>query len=166
MHVLSELISCLIQHWLYNLHEKTKINSSYLYIAKFLLYHIQQYMAIKILHIFGRSITSSNSMDADKMASVYVMHSRGGSNPRCLKDIVNRQTAQHVHTFTFRKTRGSDKNQSKTFLWYDMDCIQKDASNTSFTVACVFISAVTFLLSRCLAMVEKYTHRCTDDGRD
>jgi hypothetical protein len=34
------------------------------------------------------------------------------------------------------------------FLWYDTDCIENDESNNASVVACVFVAAVRFLLSR------------------
>jgi hypothetical protein len=37
-----------------------------------------------------------------------------------------------------------------------------DSSNNSSTVACVFVAAVTFLQSRCLATIGEYTYRHTD----
>jgi hypothetical protein len=40
------------------------------------------------------------------------------------------------------------------FPWYDTDHIENDASNNSFIVACVFLTAVTFLTSSCLAMIQ------------
>jgi hypothetical protein len=42
-----------------------------------------------------------------------------------------------------------------------MDCIENDASNISSVVASVFVAAVTFLQSRCLAMIgiQIQTHR-------
>jgi hypothetical protein len=39
------------------------------------------------------------------------------------------------------------------FSWYDTGHIENDASNNSSIVACVFITAVTFLPSRCLATI-------------
>jgi hypothetical protein len=39
------------------------------------------------------------------------------------------------------------------FHWYDKDHTQKEASNNSSVVACVFVTAVTFLPSRCLAAI-------------
>jgi hypothetical protein len=39
------------------------------------------------------------------------------------------------------------------FPWYDMDCIENDVSNNSSIVACVFVTAVTFLPSRCLVKI-------------
>jgi hypothetical protein len=48
------------------------------------------------------------------------------------------------------------------FPWYDMDRIESDVSNHSSIVACVFVTAVTFLPSRCLAMIGGYTYRHTD----
>jgi hypothetical protein len=39
------------------------------------------------------------------------------------------------------------------FLWYDTGHIENDASNNSFIVACVFVTAVTFLPRRCLATI-------------
>jgi hypothetical protein len=39
------------------------------------------------------------------------------------------------------------------FPWYDTRHIENDASNNSFVVACAFVTAVTFLRSRCLATI-------------
>jgi hypothetical protein len=39
-----------------------------------------------------------------------------------------------------------------------MDRIENDASNISSIVACVFVAAVTFLPSRCLATIGGYTY--------
>jgi hypothetical protein len=39
------------------------------------------------------------------------------------------------------------------FPWYDTDHIENDASNNSSVVAYVFVTAVTFQLSRCLAAI-------------
>jgi hypothetical protein len=39
------------------------------------------------------------------------------------------------------------------FPWYDTGHIENHASNNSYIVACVFVAAVTFLPSRCLAMI-------------
>jgi hypothetical protein len=36
------------------------------------------------------------------------------------------------------------------FSWYDMRRIENDVYNNSSIVACVFVTAVTFLSSRCL----------------
>jgi hypothetical protein len=49
------------------------------------------------------------------------------------------------------------------FPWYDTGHIENDASNDSSIVACVFVAAVTFLPSRCLATVgiHKPTHTQT-----
>jgi hypothetical protein len=44
------------------------------------------------------------------------------------------------------------------FPWYDMGHIENDGSNNSSIIACVFVIAVTFLPSRCLAMIGGYTH--------
>jgi hypothetical protein len=39
------------------------------------------------------------------------------------------------------------------FPWYDTGHSENDASNNSSIVACVFVTAVTFLPSRCLATI-------------
>jgi hypothetical protein len=39
------------------------------------------------------------------------------------------------------------------FPWYDTDRIENGVSNKSSIVACVFVTAVTFLPSRCLATI-------------
>jgi hypothetical protein len=39
------------------------------------------------------------------------------------------------------------------FPWYDKGQIENDASNNSSVVACLFVTAVTFLPSRCLAII-------------
>jgi hypothetical protein len=51
------------------------------------------------------------------------------------------------------KKSSSGKNLLTTFLWYDTDRIENDASNNYFIVACVFVAAVAFLPSRCLATI-------------
>jgi hypothetical protein len=43
------------------------------------------------------------------------------------------------------------------FPWYDTGHIDNDESNNSFIVACVFVTAVTFLPCRCLATIGGYT---------
>jgi hypothetical protein len=45
------------------------------------------------------------------------------------------------------------------FPWYDTDHIENDTSNNSSSVACVFVTAVTFLPSRCLAMIGGFLPR-------
>jgi hypothetical protein len=42
------------------------------------------------------------------------------------------------------------------FPWYVTDCLKNDASNNSYISACVFVDAVTFLSSRCLAMIGRF----------
>jgi hypothetical protein len=42
------------------------------------------------------------------------------------------------------------------FPWYDTGHIENGASNNSSIVACVFVTAVTFLPSRCLATIEGF----------
>jgi hypothetical protein len=54
------------------------------------------------------------------------------------------------------KARSSGKNYSSIFPWYDTDLIEKDTSNNSSIVACVFVAAVMFLQSRCLATMWGY----------
>jgi hypothetical protein len=53
------------------------------------------------------------------------------------------------------------KNEPPTFLLYDMDRTENDASDNSSIVASVFVAAVTFLLSRCLSTIGEHiqTHR-------
>jgi hypothetical protein len=43
------------------------------------------------------------------------------------------------------------------FSWYNTGNIENDASNNSSIVACVFVTAVTFLPSRCLANQIRWT---------
>jgi hypothetical protein len=43
------------------------------------------------------------------------------------------------------------------FPWYDTDPIENDVSNNSSIVACVFVTAVTFLPSSCLETLGGYT---------
>jgi hypothetical protein len=45
---------------------------------------------------------------------------------------------------------------------YDINRIENDASNSSFVVACVFVAAVTILLSHRLATIWRYTYKHTD----
>jgi hypothetical protein len=42
------------------------------------------------------------------------------------------------------------------FPWYDTGHIENDASKNSSIIACVFVTAVTFLPSRCLAMIGEF----------
>jgi hypothetical protein len=42
------------------------------------------------------------------------------------------------------------------FPSYDTGHIENDASNNSYIIACVFVTAVTFLPSRCLATMTKF----------
>jgi hypothetical protein len=42
---------------------------------------------------------------------------------------------------------------------YETGHIENDASNNSYIVACLFVTAVTFLPSRCLATIGGYTYR-------
>jgi hypothetical protein len=42
------------------------------------------------------------------------------------------------------------------FPWYDTGHIENDASKNSSIIACVFVTAVTFLPSRCLATIEGF----------
>jgi hypothetical protein len=50
---------------------------------------------------------------------------------------------------------------NRIFSWYDTGHIEYDASNNSSIVACVFVTAVTFLQSRCLETIGG----CTDTHR-
>jgi hypothetical protein len=45
------------------------------------------------------------------------------------------------------------------FPWYDTGHIENDESNNSSIVACVFVTAVTFLPSRCLATIRGFLPR-------
>jgi hypothetical protein len=38
------------------------------------------------------------------------------------------------------------------FLWYDTDHIENDECNNTYIAACVFVEALTFLSSRCVAI--------------
>jgi hypothetical protein len=42
------------------------------------------------------------------------------------------------------------------FSWYDTDRIENDVSNNYSIVACVFVTAVTFPSSRCLATIGEF----------
>jgi hypothetical protein len=42
------------------------------------------------------------------------------------------------------------------FPWYGTDHIENNASNNSYTFECVFVTAVTFLPSRCLAAIRGF----------
>jgi hypothetical protein len=59
-------------------------------------------------------------------------------------------------------TRSSGKNKLPTFLSYNTDYTANDVSNNSSIVAHVHVATVTFLLSRCLAIIGGYTYRHTD----
>jgi hypothetical protein len=52
-----------------------------------------------------------------------------------------------------KSTRSSWEELIAYFPWYDTGHIENDASNQSFIDACVFVTAVTFLLSRWLATI-------------
>jgi hypothetical protein len=43
-----------------------------------------------------------------------------------------------------------------------MDRIENDTSNNSSIIACIFVAAVTFISSRFLAKIGRYTYRHTD----
>jgi hypothetical protein len=62
-------------------------------------------------------------------------------------------------------TRSSAKNLSSTFLWYDTDGKENEASNNCSIVVCVLVAAVTFSLSRCLATMGRYISRHTGQIR-
>jgi hypothetical protein len=42
------------------------------------------------------------------------------------------------------------------FPWHDRDRIEIDVSNNSSIVGCVFVTAVTFLPSRCVATIREF----------
>jgi hypothetical protein len=44
-------------------------------------------------------------------------------------------------------------------IWYDMNCTENDACNSSYIFACVFVAAVMCLPSRCLAKIGRHTVR-------
>jgi hypothetical protein len=46
------------------------------------------------------------------------------------------------------------------FPWYDTGHTENEASNNSSIVVCVFVTAVTFLPSRCLATIRGLLSRC------
>jgi hypothetical protein len=50
-----------------------------------------------------------------------------------------------------KRTKQEVLGRTKRHTWYDADRIENDASNNSSIAACVFVAAVTFLPSRCLA---------------
>jgi hypothetical protein len=60
--------------------------------------------------------------------------------------------------------RSSGKNESPTFVRYNMHCIENDMSNNSSIVACVFVAIGTCLLSHCLTMIWGNTHTDTEQG--
>jgi hypothetical protein len=65
----------------------------------------------------------------------------------------------------FKHTDGQDLHYNQKFWeeliayfpWYDTGHIENDASNNSPIVACVFVTVVKFLPSRCLATMGKDT---------
>jgi hypothetical protein len=64
--------------------------------------------------------------------------------------------------YSVSNTWSSGKNWSPTFVWYDTGHIENNESNNSYIVACVFVTAVKFLPSRCLATIRGHTYRHTD----
>jgi hypothetical protein len=64
------------------------------------------------------------------------------------------------------KTRNSGKNNSPTSILYDKDRIENDSSKSSPIFTCVFVAAVKFLPSRCLATVGYKRTDTQTHGRD
>jgi hypothetical protein len=58
------------------------------------------------------------------------------------------------YTNTWQEVLG---RTNRLLFWYDTDLIEYDESNNSFIVACVFVSVVMFLPSRCVATIEECT---------
>jgi hypothetical protein len=73
------------------------------------------------------------------------------SSSRLLRSIGN--TTFHTSPPLNRKFR---EEVIAYFCWYDTDHIENDASNNSSIVACVFVTAITFLPSRCLATIGEF----------
>jgi hypothetical protein len=75
-----------------------------------------------------------------------------------------------VHKILIFGFSGESHNLNKKF-WaeliayfpsYDTGQIENDASNNSSIVACVFVTVVKFLPSRCLATIREFTYRHID----
>jgi hypothetical protein len=84
-------------------------------------------------------------------------------------DLIFRFPVKCVHLGLVNMIVWSNQNSNKKFWeeiiayfpWYDTSHIENDASNNSSIVACVFIIAVTFLPSRCLATIRRFlSGRC------
>jgi hypothetical protein len=52
------------------------------------------------------------------------------------------------------------------YPWYDTGHIENDASNNSSIAACVFVTAVTFLPSWCLATIRIFTEPLPSNDKD
>jgi hypothetical protein len=86
-----------------------------------------------------------------------------------LRSVWHRQCARCICHRMFYSLQFCDLPQNKKlweeliacFPWYDTGHVENDASNSSYIVACIFVTAVTFLLSRCLATIGEFLpNRC------
>jgi hypothetical protein len=93
--------------------------------------------------------------------------------PQALQIRVRRQQAaswEHRKRTATNTTRNKQEVLGTTnrlfsfFLRYDTGRIENDAFNNFSVGACVFVAAVTFLPSRCLATIRGYTYRRTDSS--
>jgi hypothetical protein len=64
--------------------------------------------------------------------------------------------ARLIHMQIYNTNKKFWEKRIAYFPWYDTGHIENDASNNSSIVACVFVTAVTFLPSRCLATTRGY----------
>jgi hypothetical protein len=69
-------------------------------------------------------------------------------------------SSSHVFTDLYRTNKGKNKKFWEEliayFSLYDTGHIENDASNISSIVACVFVTAVNFLPSHCLATIRDF----------
>jgi hypothetical protein len=74
---------------------------------------------------------------------------------------INHHVSHHLTLYSLEIESAQSTKKNKKFWeeliayfpWYDTGHIENDASKNSSIVACVFITAVTFLPSRCLATI-------------
>jgi hypothetical protein len=69
---------------------------------------------------------------------------------------------RYMYICNILKNKKFREELSAYFPRYDTGHIENDASNNSSIVACVFVTAITFVPSRCLATIARYTYRHTD----
>jgi hypothetical protein len=65
----------------------------------------------------------------------------------------------------YKKNKKFSEELIVYFPWCDTGHIENEASKNSSIVACVFVIALTFLPSRCLAMIGDFTELLSSNGK-